>query len=115
MDDFYWAFLNKNENIHWKGFSNRDRNEAIYEIERIVSQHGFITDHHMFSDMELTLKIEIAELNIQKLYMDLKSYLTMDNYGNLASESKTERSILLNITFVKSTGNLRIEVPAVPG
>lgn len=115
MNDFFWAFLNKNEALHWKGFCNRDRNEAIYEIERIVSQYGFITDHHMFSDMELSLKIEIAEHNVQKLYTGLKSYLTMDDVGNLASESPKERSILLNITFVKSSGNLRIEVPAVPG
>lgn len=103
------------ECIYWKGFSNKDRNIAIYEIENVVNQYGFIIDFQMFSDLELSIKIEIEEQNIYKLYMDLKTCLDLNVYEDLNSKSKNDRIILLNITFSKSTGNLRIRVPAVPG
>jgi len=115
MDDLYWAFLNNNKHLYWKGFCNKDRNIAINEIENIANNYGFITDFHMFSDMEICIKIEIEEQNINKLYADLSNYITLNDYENINSKSKKERSIFLNITFLKSTGNLKIEVPIVPG
>lgn len=54
MNDFYWAFLNERKYLYWKAFCSKDRNIAIYEIENLVNQHGFITDFHMFSDMEIS-------------------------------------------------------------
>jgi hypothetical protein len=115
MNDFYWAFLNNREYLYWKGFCRKDRNIAIYEIEKVANTHGFITDFHMFSDMEICIKIEIEEQNIYHLYTDLKNHITLNDYEDVNSRSKKERSILLNITFLKSTGNLKIEVPIVPG
>ena len=115
MNDFYWGFLNERKYLYWKAFCNKDRNIAIYEIENVVNQYGFITDFHMFSDIEISIKIEIEEQNIYKLYKDLKTYLDLNDIEVLNSKLKNDRTILLNITFLKSTGNLKIEVPAVPG
>jgi hypothetical protein len=115
MNDFYWAFLNERKYIYWKGYCSKDRNEAIYEIENLVNRYGSITDFHMFTDIEINIKIEIEEQNIYNLYAELASYIALDSYEDLNSKSRNERSILLNITFLKSTGNLKIEVPNVPG
>jgi hypothetical protein len=101
--------------MYWKGYSHKDRNIAIYDIENLVNKYGSITDFHMFSDVEINLKIEIEERKIYKLYVELKDYLDLDNFEDLDSESTNDRTILLNITFLKSTGNLKIEVPNVPG
>lgn len=101
--------------MYWKGYTHKDRNIAIYEIENLVNKYGSITDFHMFSDMEINLTIEIEEQKINKLYVELRDYLDLDNIGDLNPASTTERSVSLNITFLKSSGNLRIEVPNVPG
>ena len=104
-----------NKNIYWKGFCSKDRNVAIYEIENIVNKYGFITDFRMSSDIEIGIKIEIEEQYICNLYDDLQNYLSIDGYEDLNLQSKKERLIFFNITFLKGTGNLKIEVPAVPG
>jgi hypothetical protein len=96
-------------------YTNNDRHIAIYEIENITNQYGFITDFHMFSDVEINIKIEIEEANINNLYTDLKNYMTLSDYEVCHSKSNKECTILLNITFLKSTGDLRNDVPAVPG
>lgn len=113
--DFFWNFLNKNSNLYWKGFCNRNRNAAIYELESIINSFGYITDFHMYSDIEICLKIEIEEWKINNLYRELGSYLTLNEVIDMNSDSDRERIVLINITFTQSTGNLKIEVPAVPG
>jgi len=115
MNDPYRAFLRKKEYQHWKGFSNKDRNAVINEIENIINRYGFITDFHMFTDMEICIKIETEEQNLYPLYSDLKNQITLNDYIDINSKSKKEHTIFLNITFLNSTGNLKIEVPAVPG
>jgi len=39
----------------------------------------------------------------------------IDKFENLNSITKKERTVYLNITFNKGTGNIKIEVPSVPG
>lgn len=101
--------------FYWKAYCNKERHVAIHQIENIVNQYGFITDFHMFSDMELNLKIEIAENKIIRLYEALNEFMETGGYSATETLSTTERLLLLNITFTKSTGNLIIEVPAIPG
>lgn len=88
---------------------------AINEIEKIVSEYGYIVDFKPFSEISLILNIEIEELNIDKLYFALKSYMGMKDFEELRSHSNRERTVFLNITFVQGTGDLIIESPAVPG
>ncbi len=99
--------------IFWTGFSNKNRITAISEIEKIVGKHGYIIDFKRFSDMSLSINIELEELNIDKLYNDLKNYMNLNDYVELNSTSNRERSIFLNITFTQGNGDLRIEVPAI--
>jgi hypothetical protein len=102
-------------NIFWTGYCNKDRNIAISEIEKIVNTYGYIIDFKQFSDISLTLKIELEELNIDKLFLALGNYMNLNNFEILNSSSNRERSIFLNINFIQGSGDLRIETPAVPG
>jgi hypothetical protein len=103
------------KSIFWTGYCNTGRNIAISEIEKIISTFGFITDFNRFSDFSLSVSIELEERKIDKLYEELKRYMRLDDFEKLNSTSDLERRIFLNITFIKGTGNLRIEVPRVPG
>lgn len=103
------------ENIFWTGYSNDERLASISTIKNVVSKYGDIVDFKFFSDISLTMAIEIEEFNIDKLYNELANTLSIDKFENLNSVCKKERKVYLNITFAKGTGNLTIEVPNVPG
>lgn len=115
MNDPYWAFMKRNESLYWKGFSQNERVPALDGIEKIIQKYGFLTDFHMFSDVEISFRIEIGEQKIRAFHTDLALLLNLDNPVPPLSESTQERVIFLNVTFLKSTGDFRNEVPAVPG
>ena len=103
------------ENIFWTGLSDNERHSVIDKIQRIVSKYGDIVDVHLFSDVSLSMTIEIEEFKIDKLYDELTKILRVQRLKSLNSISKKERTIYLNITFSKGTGDLRIKVTSVPG
>lgn len=101
--------------IFWTGYSNDERITAISDIKKVVNGYGDITDFKLFSDISISVKIELKELDIDKLYDRLKKCLGLNNFDKLNSSSTIERVIFLNVTFIKGTGDKRIEVPAVAG
>jgi len=115
MKDHYWAFLNKREKIFWKGYSNENRNNAIHYIEEIIIKYGYITDYHMFSDLEINFTIEIEESKINLLHTELGKRIAISDIGTNISESSQLHTIFLNVTFSSSSGNLRHTIPSVPG
>lgn len=103
------------KNIFWAGFSNDERFAAINKIQRVVSKFGDIVDIHLFSDISLSMTIEMQEFKIDKCYDELDKIIGLQKPEYLNSTSKNERTIYLSISFAKGTGNLKIEVPSVPG
>ena len=103
------------ENIFWKGFSDDERHAAIHKIQSVVTKYGDIIDFHFFSDLSLSMTIEIEEDKIDKLYGDLNGIIGLQGHGELHSIVKKERTIYLNITFARGSGRHEIEVPSVPG
>lgn len=102
-------------NLFWTGYSNAPRHEGINEIQKIISRFGDVTDFKFFSDISVTLIIEIKEANVDDLFDNLGKLIAMDGFEYLNSKSQKERTIYLNISFAKGTGDLIIEVPSVPG
>lgn len=103
------------DNIFWTGYSNDERHSSMSIIKRVVAKYGDIVDFKFFSDISLTMVIEIEEFKIDKLYDELADNIGIDKFEYLNSISKKERTVYLNVTFSKGTGNLIIEVPSVPG
>ncbi len=103
------------ENIFWTGFSDDERHAAIDKIQNVISKYGDVVDFHLFSDISISMTIEIDEFKIDKLYDELTKIIGVQQFEYLNSTSKAERKVYLNISFAKGTGNLKIEVPSVPG
>jgi len=101
--------------LYWTGYCNKERSAAISETEHIISSFGFITDFKRFSDISISMTIEIEEFKIDDLYIALKNYLSLSDFEKLNSDSGNECIIYLNTSFTRGTGDLLIEVPAVPG
>lgn len=103
------------QRIYWTAYCNKDRNQAIFELEKIINNHGFITSFNRFSDIAISLIIEIEQRKINALYNDLVNFCSISEICNIDSDSETECIILLNLTFTKATGDFVIEIPAIPG
>ncbi len=103
------------ENLFWTGYSKEERHSSIDTIKSIVTKHGDIVDFKFFSDISITMVIEIEEFKIDNLYNELAKNIGIDSFHYLNSNSTQERKVFLNITFLKSSGNLNVEIPSVPG
>ena len=97
------------------GICHEDRMTAINRIKDTVNKYGYITDYKFFSDISVSLVIEINEDRIKSIYDELSRIMDISYQDEFLPDSTTECLLLVNITFVKETGNLKIEVPAVPG
>lgn len=111
---FPWETSHETE-LFWKGYTHIERHQAIYELTNIIDGLGFITDSHMFSDLEIALRLQVQADRVKRLYYALCRYMTMDNEILRITPGKQDITINLNVTFTGASGNLRIEVPAVPG
>ncbi len=103
------------ERFFWKAYCSKDRTQSITEIRNIISKHGFIVDFKRFSDVSISMVIEIEKQKVCGLYRNLNEYMNLDDFKEFESSSIEECVVLLNVTFTKSTGDMKIEVPAVPG
>lgn len=101
--------------FYWTGCTNKQPNLAISEIEQIINHHGFIVDFKRFSDISISMIIEIQEQKTSLLYNELKQYMILNDPDSFASVSEDDCTILFSITFTRGTGDLRIEIPSVPG
>lgn len=101
--------------LYWTGICSQERTQAIAQISSIINRHGFFSEFKLFSDVSLSMVIEIEERKVDALYEELGTYLALDDFPAVHSNSAKERIILFNVTFTRGTGNVEREVPAVPG
>jgi hypothetical protein len=101
--------------FYWKGICSEDRLKGISLIRDQINKYGFIIDYRFFSDISISMIIDIEERNIKSLYEDLIKLIKISDHHELTSDSKTECEILFSITFTEGTGNMTFEVPSVPG
>lgn len=102
-------------NLFWKAATGKDRFQVIQDIEVCVSHFGFITEFKQFSDLDMNLCLEIETPKISDLFQALQSILHVDDQGSQPDMNKASQIVYLHLSFLKGTGNLTVEVPAVPG
>jgi len=103
--------------LSWQVFSNDDRNEVIEAVKNSISNSGgCIMNFNMFSDLALTLSIEIEENKIHTLHKALSLVVNISEFElhDLNLESKKEWLIFMNISFGSGKGELKHEIPEVP-
>ncbi len=98
----------------WSGICHDERLKGIEEIQQIVGRYASILNFQRFSDMALSLVLELDEPDLPVLHRELSDILTI-NEVTLETVPGKSCILFLNITFTKGTGDLLIEVPRVPG
>ncbi len=100
--------------LNWQVISNDERNIIIETIKNIISSSdGCIMNFNMFSDIALTLSVEIEENKIQTLHKALSrvANISILDVHNINLDSKKEWLIFMNISFGKGKGKLKQEIP----
>lgn len=106
------------KSLRWQAFSNQDRNSVLDAVKEAISaSDGCILHFNMFSDLGISLCIEIEENKIIALHQSLGLLLNVSKLEptELNPESKKERLVFMNISFGQGKGRLKKEVPNVPG
>ena len=104
--------------LSWQAFSNGDRNTVIEYVKNAISSNdGCIMNFNMFSDLALSLSIEIEAYRAIELYKSFSEILSIndDDENAISSESKKELLIFMNISFGQGKGKLKSQIPDVPG
>jgi hypothetical protein len=104
--------------LQWEAFSKADRTAIIDTVKSTISQnHGYIVNFNMFSDLALTLSVEIEEQHIPKLHLALSSVVDLSslNANSINSSSGKEWLVAINISFSQGKGNMKQSIPKVPG
>ena len=103
--------------IYWSGIFMQDRIKGIQEAETIIDELGFITDFKQFSDLAICLIIEIEQDKVNALYHALTEKFKMDEFTVIPEQKGgiISQQIFFNISFKEGHGNLKVEVPSVPG
>jgi hypothetical protein len=64
----------------WKGYSNRERHAEISNISNIISLFGDIVDFKLFSDVSISITMEVSAQNAGALLEALQDCI--DSRGN---------------------------------
>lgn len=100
------------DRYYWTGYTSKERRQAIYEIEGKISRFGFIVDFKAFSDISISLIIELEDQKIGPLYQELKELLRLEDVTFPTTGSVKECLVLLHISFTSGSGRVRKEVIA---
>ncbi len=98
------------------GICHAERQEGINQIRDCIGRYGFLTDSRFFSDLAMSMQIELEERQVPACYSDLAGVLQLSPLPpEQPAESSEECLILLHVAFARGTGNLEIDIPEVPG
>ncbi len=104
--------------LNWQAYTSGTRQNIIETVKNaITSNGGCITNFNMFSDLALSLSIEIEENQIVQLYQALTHILTVSDFdtATIRPNAQKEWLIFLNLSFSAGKGNLKIDIPEVSG
>ena len=104
--------------LNWQLYSAEDRNHTIEEVKKIILRcDGAILNFSFFSDLGMSLCLEISAQQIEVLHTELTAFgnITELDDAEIKNRSKKEWLIFINLHFAKGLGNMKIEIPKVPG
>jgi hypothetical protein len=107
-----------NKIFRFQAYTRDERYLAIESIEKVIHDfRGFIVDHHMYSDMQISMYVEMKECRILNFYHRLRKVVKLSrlDLNQFDPHSRETCRVYINVNFVKATGNLQLSIPDVPG
>ncbi len=104
--------------LNWQIYISGERNEAIEDLKDLISKNnGYIMNFNLFSDLAMSLTVEIEEKDVRGLYSSISNQMKIDESSleRLGVDSSKNCWILMNVSFSKGQGYHKNEIPDVPG
>ncbi len=104
--------------FNWQAYTNRDRLQIIEQTKEIIALNdGYIINFNMFSDLAINISIGIEERRVDDLYDALSNIIVLSEFDAQEGVRNSIREclILINISFSHGKGELKKDIPAVPG
>ena len=100
--------------VYWTGICSNERLTAISDISARLCRYGSILQFQKFSDLVLSLVVEVETGKLNFLHEDLGPLLNIEGFKSEDAAYTGEVILFLNITFAKGTGDLEFEIPDIP-
>jgi hypothetical protein len=100
----------------WKLFCQGDRIQVIEQVKSaILTNNGSILHHEMFSDLGMSLTIQVVEEHLPALHAELEDLgeIHPPEARYAASSRGAEWTIFMNVSFASGTGDMEHDIPAV--
>jgi hypothetical protein len=104
--------------LNWQGYANGNRNLIIDKVKTVINKReAYIINFNTYSDLAISLSLEVEEKSIRPLYDSMTEILTLSdqNLDKLDRNSDKEWLVLMNISFGSGKGNMKSAIPNVPG
>ena len=102
------------KSIFWEIISSEDRIAGINHIKAVVDRYGSIMEFKKFSDLSMSLIIEMNSTDLDPFRNRLKEVASIMSESAEDMIPGQEIMLYLNITFAHGTGDLRHEIPDFP-
>jgi hypothetical protein len=100
---------------YWTAICTEERLKAMADLTRIIDQYATILNFQRFSDVSLSLVLELEANKVSELQIALREVLLLEGEDVAPTNAAVDCLVLMNITFARGTGDMEVEVPAVPG
>jgi hypothetical protein len=110
--------LNMKNKLTWSAFTNNERAMSIDKMKSVISKSdAYITHFNMFSDLAMSLTLEIEEKNIFALHQGLTEVFSISKLvGDFRDNHSTkEWFVYIHLSFSKGKGEMKMVIPDVPG
>jgi hypothetical protein len=89
--------------------------ELIPRVQQIVSAFGDVINSRFFSDLSVSLEIELKGEDVKCMYDALQTVMRMDEPKGDLSPPGVLVTAFLHVYFVYGRGELTVDTPVVPG
>ena len=98
----------------WRAITAKERIEAIPAITAAIGKYAILLQFQRFSDISLSLVLELPENQLGNLHEELMSLMSVEAPELPSHGLPSECILLLQVDFAKGTGELVIENPNLP-
>jgi hypothetical protein len=101
--------------LYWKAICRVDRIKAISILSDIVSRYGTLLDFKKFSDLEMSMLVEVEPSRVRALHEDLSGVMNLEGDRPEDPDAAPDLLVFVHISFPRGKGDLALAVPDVPG
>lgn len=96
---------------YWTAICTEERLKSMADLTRIIDQYATILNFQRFSDVSLSLVLELEANKVSELQRALRQILLLEGEDVAPTHATVDCLVLMNITFATGKGNLELEMP----